>query len=155
VPVAGPAARPRFPASPPPAPVVFRHTRTVDFRDADRAGHVNNATYVSYIGECAWAVSAHFGWDEARLRATGAGILARRHRVVYDSEARFGDTLAIHTFGFDRRRVQATRHFQLSTLDGRSVARCNTIYVWVDLASGRPARWPDAYMQDLAPNLSV
>ncbi len=149
-----PPDRDRFPTPPPPAPVIFRHPRVVDFRDTDTVGHVNNATYVSYIGECAWAVSAHFGWDDARLRATGAGILARRHRIVYDAEARFGDPLEVHTYGFDRRRVQATRHFRVQTPDGRSVARCNTVYVWVDLKTGRPARWPEAYMRDLAPNLS-
>ena len=150
--------RPRLAEPPPAPPGAFTSARRVDFRDVDAAGHVNNASYISYMGECAWDVTAHFGWPAERVHAAGFTVFARRHRITYLQPALYGDVLDITTYGFDVRRVMATRHFRI-TRRGASgaeiVARANTLYVWVDLVTGQPIRTPADYMESLAPNLAV
>lgn len=150
--------RPRLP-EPPPAPAgAFTSTRRVDFRDMDAAGHVNNASYISYLGECAWDVTAHFGWPGPRMHAAGFAVYARRHRIAYLAPAFHGDTLAVTTYAFDVKRVMATRHFRIEreTAAGRElVARAHSLYVWVDLATGQPIRTPPGYLESLAPNIAA
>lgn len=148
----------RFP-EPPPAPTgAYTVTRHVDFRDVDAAGHVNNASYISYMGECAWDVTAHFGWPAERLHAAGFTVFARRHRITYLQPAYHNDALDITTYGFDVRRVMATRHFRITrrgTNGPELVARANSLYVWVDLATGQPIRAQPAYLESLAPNIAA
>ncbi|MBL8092768.1 MAG: acyl-CoA thioesterase [Anaerolineales bacterium] len=150
--------RPRFAEPPPPPAQPFTMTRRVDFRDMDAARHVNNASYISYIGECAWEVTAHFGWPGERMHAAGFAVFARRHRISYIQPAYHGDVLAVTTYGFDLKRVMATRHFRIERVNGDEralIARANSLYVWVDLATGQPIRAPGDYMEALGPNLAA
>ncbi len=149
--------RPRF-AEPPPPPIQpFTSRRVVDFRDMDAAGHVNNASYIAYIGECAWDVSAHFGWPAERMHTAGFAVFARRHRISYLQSAYHGDALTLTTYGYDLKRVMATRHFRIErqTPSGAElVARANSLYVWVTYPGGQPLRTPPEYLEALRPNLA-
>jgi acyl-CoA thioesterase FadM len=37
--------------------------------------------------------------------------------------------------------------------DDKLVARVQTVYVWVDIATGRPIRIPAQFLADFAPNI--
>lgn len=144
-----------FPAAPPPPPGVFRMTRKVEWRDVNAAGHVNNATYLDYLTECAFEAAASFGWPAARAWAAGFGILARQHHVEYRRPAAYGDQLAIATWLSDMRSASVTRHFVITqAADDELVARVNSIFVVVDRATLRPTRIPPAFVADFAPNLA-
>lgn len=150
--------RPRFAEPPPPPAGAYTATRRVDFRDMDAAQHVNNASYISYLGECAWDVTAHFGWPAERMHAAGFAVFARRHRITYVQPAFHNDLLDVTTYGFDVKRVMATRHFRIERRGSGKpelIARANSLYVWVDLATGQPIRTPAGYLESLAPNLAV
>jgi acyl-CoA thioesterase FadM len=48
-----------------------------------------------------------------------------------------------------------TRHYVLSRSgSGKPVALVRTLYVWIDLETGRPVRVPDAFLADFAPNFA-
>jgi acyl-CoA thioester hydrolase len=149
-----PAAREPFPKAPPPPPGVFRMLRRVEFRDVDPAQHVNNAVYLSYIEDCAVQVVAAHGWPLARMTAQGFGVVARRHRVEYLQQAVLGDELEVATWVSGIRHSSATRHFTFTRVeDGAPVARADTYWAWVDLATGRPIRIPAWFLADFGPNI--
>ncbi len=146
--------RERFPDSPDPPPDVFKMCRHVEWRDIDGAQHVNNATYVAYLEECAVQVALAYGWPMARMMEARFGIVARRYRIEYRIPALMGDELELSTWVSDVKRVTAIRHYTIKRVaDGELLARAHVMWVWVDLDSGRPVRVPAGFLDDFLPNI--
>ncbi len=150
----GPRREP-FPDAPPPPPGVFRLRLPVEFRDIDQVGHVNNANYLAYIEECNVGATAAFGWPLERVMAFGVGIVARRYRIEYREPAIMGDELDVTSYLSDLKRATAVRHNEIRrAADGALLARANALWVFVDLASGRPIRIPAEFMESFRPNVA-
>jgi acyl-CoA thioester hydrolase len=147
--------RPRFPSAPPPPPGVFRLRRRVEWRDIAPEQHVNNAVYLSYLEDCGVQVAAAHGWPMARMQAEGFAIVARRHQIEYQQPAVLDDELELATWISDVKRATAVRHYRVARVrDGALLARARTLWVWVDLKTGRPIRTPDTFLADFAPNIA-
>jgi len=147
--------RPRFPSAPTPPPGVFQVRRRVEWRDIDPAQHVNNATYLAYLEDCGVQVAAAHGWPMARMQAEGFASVVRRHRIEYQQPAVLDDELELATWLSDVKRATAVRHYTVTRVsDGALLARARTLWVWVDLETGRPIRVPGAFLADFAPNIA-
>jgi len=147
--------RPRFPSAPPPPPGVFRLRRRVEWRDIGPEQHVNNAVYLSYLEDCGVQVAAAHGWPMSRVQAEGFAIVARRHRIEYRQPAVLDDELELATWLSDVKRATVVRHYTVTRVsDGALLARARTLWVWVDLKTGRPIRIPDAFLAGFAPNIA-
>jgi acyl-CoA thioester hydrolase len=145
-----------FPEAPPPPPGVFKMARVVQWRDIDQAEHVNNATYMAYLEDCGVAVAGAHGWSMARMMEEGFGIVARRYRIEYRQAALLDDELEISTWVSDAKRATAVRHYTIRRIsDDKLLARAHVLWVWIDLASGRPIRIPDGFLADFAPNIAT
>ena len=144
--------REKFPEPPDPPPGVYTLRKRVEWRDIDPAGHMNNAVYFNYIEDCGTQVAAAYGWPMSRIQDEGFALIARRHRMAYHRPAYFGDEVAVSTWVSDVKRSTATRHYTL-TRDGELLARCRTLWVWMDLERGRPMRVPEHFLADFAANI--
>jgi acyl-CoA thioester hydrolase len=152
-----PPARPRpgFPAPAPPPREAFAVRRTVEWRDIDPVGHVNNAVYLAYLQECGVQVAAAHGWTVERMEAEGLGIVARGHQIEYREPALLGDELELTTWITGVRRATILRYFAFRRIpDGKLVAQANTRWVGVDQKTRRPVRAATSFLQDFAPNIS-
>jgi len=127
------------PSGAPPAPAGV-HTRRLSVpADAiDVNGHVNNLAYVAWMQEIAIEHSAAAGWPLARYQEIGAAWVVRSHFVEYLRPLFLGEPLAIHTWvpRFDQ-RATPRRYLFVRESDRREVARAETAWVFVDLASGK------------------
>lgn len=152
---AAPLKRQPFPAPPPAPSGAFTARRAVEWRDMDTAGHVNNANYLAYVSECAFAASAACGWPAERLWEAGYAILAREHHIQYQQPAVFADELAVTTWLSEPRAASFLRHFVITRVrDGVPLTRINTRYVWADRRTLRPVRAPQAILADFAGQLA-
>ncbi len=150
------ARRESFPEAPPFPEGTFRLRARVEWRDIDGLHHVNNASYLSYVEECNIQAAAALGWPVDRILGEGMAIVARRYRIEYLQPAVMGDEIEITTFVSDVRRATAVRHNTISRVsDGALLARVHTLWVWVDLESGRPKRIPAHFLADFAPNVAA
>lgn len=146
----------KFPEAPPPPPGTFTLRHTVEWRDIDQAGHVNNANYLAYIEECNTHVCIAHGWPMERMLAMGMGIVARRYRIEYRLPALMSDELEIATYVSDARRSTAVRHYTIRrAADGELLVRANVLWVWIDLATGRPRRIPPEFRESFQDNMVV
>lgn len=146
------AARPFVQPAPPPVPFSMR--RHVEWRDIDPAQHVNNATYLAYFEDSALHDALSRGWPVARMAGAGFALVVRRYRIEYKLPAVLGDELVISTWISDVRRSTAVRHFSAArAVDGALLARAFSQWVWVDVATARPIRIPQGFMEDFAPNV--
>ena len=150
------SARERFPAAPPPPAEVFRQRRRVEWRDLDPAQHVNNAVYLAYVEECGVQAEQAYHWPESRMATAGAGIFTRRHRIEYRAQAVLDDELEVATWFYGVRNSSFTRYYEITRVgDGALIAHAHSVYVWVDMATGRPAVLPAGLLADFAPNRSA
>lgn len=144
-----------FPAAPPPPPGIYRARRRVEWRDVDPAGHVNNANYLTYIEECNVGAAEAFGWSLAQIMARGVAIVARRYRIEYREPALMNDELEITSYLSDLKRATAIRHNEIRRVaDGALLARAHALWVFVDLATGKPRRVPADFIDSFRPNVA-
>ncbi len=147
--------RAKFPPAPPPPPGVFTMQRRVTWQDIGPAGHVNNAVYLAYVEDCGFQVAAAHGWPLTRMVNEGFGIIVRRQQIQYRQPALLDDELELATWVSNFKRTSGIRHYVIRRLsDGELAARVQTVYVWVDLKTGRPITIPAHFLADFAPNFA-
>ena len=127
----------------------FVHTVAVTQDAIDVMGHVNNVRYLHWLEEAAWLHSQALGLGWAVYQELGCGVVAQRHEIDYLAPAFAGDALEVGTWctGHDG-RLRLRRHYQVRRVaDGRTCVRGQTLWVSVDLRSGRPRRMPALFAE--------
>jgi acyl-CoA thioester hydrolase len=96
-----PRSRLEVPADPRDLPGDFAHTHRVEVRlaDTDAMGHVNNASYLTYVEIARVAYYEQVIGEPLPLGAHGAeeGMILAEVRVTYRSQAFYGETLAVES----------------------------------------------------------
>ncbi len=116
---------------------------TVAPEDVDEQGHASNVRILGYMNQAAIAHSEALGYDVARYREVGGIFVVRRHEIDYLASAYAGERLEAYTWPCALRRSTAERRHELRRpADGAVIARGHNLWVWVDIASRRPARIP-------------
>ncbi len=128
---------------------------TVPREAIDANGHVNNLEYLRWMQDIAVAHSAARGWDVERYQAEGGTWVARSHYIEYLGAAFEGDVLAVHTWVEEPGSSSWWRQYAIvrggsgpaEPEGARSrhevIARAETLWVFVDLHSGRARRIPE------------
>ena len=86
--------RSRFPA-PNMAAAPFNRQRSVQWRDLDSVGHVNNAAYLDYTEDAAYQLVAAAGWPPEKMAAARLALAPRRLRIEYRQPAWFADAITV------------------------------------------------------------
>jgi acyl-CoA thioester hydrolase len=125
-----------------PAPYVQR--RVAQAAEIDGYQHVNNAVYVVWLDECAWAHSIEQGLGPAVCQGLGRGMAVLRTQIHYLRAVLEGEEIEVGTWPvLNDGRLRIDRRFQMRRArDGETVLRALLHYVCIDLASGRPKRMP-------------
>jgi len=104
----------------------------------DMQGHVSNLAYVGWMQDVAIEHSATVGWPMSRYLALGAGWVVRSHFIEYLRPAFADELLSSHTWvpRFDQ-RTTPRRYLFVRDADRAVLAKAETVWVFVDLATGR------------------
>lgn len=128
-------------------------TFRVAFHDCDPFGHLNNASYVSHFIE---ARTSHlrdsYGYDVYEdAKKTGKNWVVGRTEIAYLAPVRMNETAVIETrlLALDARRLKP-EGVMWNPGSGRIHAVVWFDLVYVDLATGRPARHSDDLMAFVA-----
>lgn len=126
---------------------------TVGPETIDSYGHVNNAVYLSWLEQCAWAHSAAVGFPESRCLEMQRGMAVRTVNLDYLAACFAGDEVLIANWLVaNDGKLRATRRFQIINRTRAQVAmRAEVLYVCMNLASGRPVRMPEAFRSAYRP----
>lgn len=125
-------------------PRIFTRAHTVVEQDIDIQGHVNNLRYLKWMQDVAVAHSTAQGWSMARYSAEGMGWVVRSHTITYKRPAFLGEELTIATWiaGFSP-RMSPRKYLFWRAADRCVLAEAETMWVFVDLKTGRPTKVPD------------
>jgi acyl-CoA thioester hydrolase len=127
-------------------PLIYEHTFSIRFYECDAHGHVNNANYLRYMQEAAFAASAAAGYDFARYEALGQSWLIRETEIEFFTPLVYGDTLTIKTWVGDFRRVRSRRMYEFykngDDQPDQPIARASTDWIYLDTATNQPVAIP-------------
>jgi acyl-CoA thioester hydrolase len=112
-------------------------------RDIDGNGHVNNIVYVQWMQDVAIAHSDAVGCTAATT-AAGCTWVARSHHIEYLRPAYAGDLVLVQTWLVDATKKSSSprRYRMVRENDGTVLARGETLWVFVDVQTGRPRTIP-------------
>lgn len=115
--------------------------------DIDAYGHVNNAVYVGWFDQAAWAHSAALGLGVEACVALDRGMAVLRSTIVYLKPALAGDQVEVGTWLVEGdAKLRVSRRFQVRrTADGATLARAHVEYVCIQLSNGRPRPMPPEF----------
>ena len=142
----------------------------VRFSECDPMGHLNNANYLTYLEQIAFDAAAAGGFDRFMLTENyGSLFVVRKHEITYHQPALENDWLLICSWGDDARAARAWRSYTISKYhedvaewqdrqvlatellepDRKDiVVSARTEFAFMNLASGRPVRVPDAFIDE-------
>ncbi len=134
-------------------------TRPVSPKDIDIDGlnHTNNAVYVRWCEEVAWAHSEALGLDLADYQRLDRAMAIRRGEYDYVLPTLLGEQLTLATWLFaSDGKLTMDRRFQLiRDRDQVTVLRGRWDLVCIELSSGRARRMPpefcDIYLPAMVP----
>jgi acyl-CoA thioester hydrolase len=119
----------------------------VDEADIDEYGHVNNAVYLRWLDRAAWSHSASLGVSVADCTRLRRGMAALRIEIDYVRAALPRERVAVATWIVaSDQKLRVTRRFQIRRAsDNGTLARATTVYVCLNLDSGRAIRMPPEF----------
>jgi acyl-CoA thioester hydrolase len=128
-------------------PSPFIQRRVAAKAEIDGYGHVNNAVYVAWLDDCAWAHSTERGISPALCSTLNRGMVVWRTQINYLRAAMEGDPLEVATWPVrNDNKLRIERRFQIRrTSDGETLLRALLHYVCIDLQTGRPKRMPEEF----------
>jgi len=128
-------------------PQPFIHERIAVHNEIDGYGHVNNAVYVAWLDDCAWAHSISRDISPELCRSLNRGMAVWRTQINYLGAALEGDRIQVATWPVrNDGRLRIERRFQIRRAsDGETLLRALLHYVCIDLHSGRARRMPEEF----------
>lgn len=125
-------------------PRIFTHEIQVPADAIDELGHVSNLVYLHWMQDVAIRHSTARGWGMDRYLGDGAIWVVRSHFIEYRRPAFEGDQLTVLTWiaGFGPRSC-TRKYLCWRAADARVIARAETQWAYVELATGQPRRIPD------------
>lgn len=114
----------------------------------DANGHVNNVQYVQWMQDAAMHHSASLGWPYERYVELGATWIIRSHSIEYLHSSYLGDKLTVYTWIEQIKKFRSRRNFKFYRAeDDTVIARASTVFIFCDIASGRPRSIPPEVQQ--------
>jgi acyl-CoA thioester hydrolase len=131
---------------------IFSKRFPVPLEAIDVQRHVNNLAYVGWMQDIAIEHSTSVGWSMRRYLELGAGWVVRSHFIEYLRPAFADELLSVHTWvpRFDQRSTPR-RYLFVRDVDRVVLAQAETIWVFVDLATGRRRPIPPELLDSFDP----
>ena len=121
----------------------------VEEKHIDGLQHTNNAVYVKWCEQVAWAHSESLGMDLAMYQQLDRAMAITRSEFDYLLASYLGDKLRIATWIVDwDERLTMRRHFQvIREGDGKTLLRAGMQFACVEISSGKPRRLPAEFRE--------
>jgi acyl-CoA thioester hydrolase len=126
------------------APIKFYiHPVKVQTSDIDELKHVNNEVYLRWLIEAATAHSSSLGLSLSKYLELGQAFVVRRHELDYRLPAYLGDKIHVKTWTEKFEGSRGLRHYEIiRERDSRVILAGLTVWVFIDMKTGRPTAIP-------------
>jgi len=134
-------------------PEPFIVTNCVQAADIDGLNHTNNAVYVNWCEQAAWAHSVALGLDLKSYQQLNRAMAITHSEYHYLQASREGEEVMIGTWiiNWDRRLTMQRRFQIIRVNDGVTLLRGGMRFACIELSSGKPRRLPAEFIEGYGP----
>ena len=122
-------------------PSTWKEQRLIESFDVDTLGRLRPQTLFAYLLNSAWnhVKGANYGHDE--LSARNLMWVLIKVQIVIKRLPKWGEQIAIETWGKRRVRLYALRDFAIASGTGEKLVSATSSWMILDRTSGRPQRF--------------
>ncbi len=130
---------------------MHEHTLRVRYAETDRMGYVYYGTYAQYFEVARVEALRSLGMSYKRMEDDGLLLPVRDLNVRYHLPAFYDDALTITTRITRMPSVRILFDYEVRNEKGDLLTEASTTLVFIDRATGRPCRAPQALIALFAP----
>ncbi len=137
-------------------PAMFSHETQVRVRygETDQMGYVYYGDYAEYFEVGRVEALRSLGFAYKRLEEEGVMLPVRELHVTYHQPARYDDLLTLRTIILQQPSVRIVFNYEVRNEAGVLLCEASTMLVFVDRATMRPCRAPEAFLEAMARHFS-
>jgi acyl-CoA thioester hydrolase len=119
----------------------------VRYGETDQMGYVYYGDYAEYLEVGRVEALRTVGFPYRRLEEEGVMLPVHELRITYHQPARYDDLITVRTTIGEMPGVRIRFTYEIRNAEGMLLTEAMTVLVFVDRATMRPRRAPDAFLQ--------
>ena len=119
---------------------MYEFESRVRYSEIDHRGTMTLPALINYFQDCSTFHSEEVGLGMERLKEEKKAWVLSYWQVITDRYPQLGERINIGTFATEFKGLYGNRNFYMKDAQGNRIACANSIWVFMDLAKGRPAR---------------
>lgn len=128
----------------------------IEWRDVGSDQKLYIASYLDYLLDFVLRAAADCGWTHRRSLDEGMVWVVRRQWLNVLHDAEFEDELILSTWISEFKRSTVTRDYSVHRAkDDILIAQARTLWIALDVESGRPRRIPDVWKREFASQIFI
>lgn len=128
----------------------------IEWRDVGSDQKLYIASYLDYLIDFVLRAAADCGWTHKRSLDEGMVWVVRRQWLNVIHDAVFEDELIFSTWISEFKRSTVTRDYSIHRAqDDFLIAQARTLWIALEVESGRPRRIPDVWKQEFASQIFI
>lgn len=112
----------------------------IRYSEVDENGILTAGSAVNYLQDCSTFQSEDLGVGVKFLKEHQAAWILNAWQIEFSELPRLGEWVITGTWAYDFKGIYGYRNFQMKGRDGRELIKANSVWVYFDLAQGKPAK---------------
>lgn len=112
----------------------------VRYSEIDHTGNMTLPTLINYFQDCSTFQSEDIGLGTEVLKAKKKAWILSYWQIVIERLPALGERITAGTFATEFKGLYGNRNFVLDDARGNRLAYANSVWVFMDMEKGRPAR---------------
>ncbi len=112
----------------------------VRFSECDTTKNITLPGIINYFQDCSSAQSEQIGHGIDYLKERQKAWVLSSWQIIVERYPQLGEEVEVGTWATDFKGLYGMRNFSMKTKSGEMLAYANSIWVFMDVASGRPAK---------------
>ena len=119
---------------------MYEFKSRVRYSEIDHRGTMTLPALINYFQDSSTFHSEELGLGMGRLKVEKKAWVLSYWQVIVERYPKFGEEITVGTFATEFKGLYGNRNFYMKDSSGARTACANSIWVFMDLEKGRPAR---------------
>lgn len=114
--------------------------RPVTYSEVGADYKADMAQVINYFQDCSCFQSDFLGVGPEYMERSGKVWILNSWQIIVERYPKYGEQITVGTWAYDFRGPLGMRNFIIDDASGRRMAKANSVWAMVDIATGRPVR---------------
>jgi len=112
----------------------------IRFSEVDQQKRITLPAIINYFQDCSTFQSEVLGVGFKRLESHNKAWILSSWQIIIERWSKFGEQITIATWASDFQGIYGVRNFTMCDAEGNVAAYANSIWVYMDVETGRPCK---------------